>query len=98
MNIDSIDVSAPARAHPGQHALDQRDETEKIGLEHSAHSVVLALLYGREVAVAGIVDEDIDAAKRFPHLRDSLLTWRVPLTSEAMVFAAVGYSATKSSI
>ena len=38
-------------------------EAEEIGLEHRAHVGVVAFLNRREIAVASVVDEDIDTAE-----------------------------------
>ena len=50
--------------HDRQHRARHRGEAEKIGLEHGADVGVLALLDRGEIAVAGVVDEDVDAAER----------------------------------
>jgi hypothetical protein len=56
-------VAAAARAHARKDGLGQVDEAEHVGLEHGADLVVLTLLYRGQVAVAGIVDEDVNPAK-----------------------------------
>jgi antitoxin VapB len=56
-------------AHDRQHRARHGREAEEICVEHRAHIGVVAFLDGREIAVAGIVDEDVDAAKpRFGRL------------------------------
>ena len=53
----------PWRAHGRQHGLRHVDQPEHVGLEHLPHGVVLAFLDGGKVAVAGVVDENVDAAE-----------------------------------
>ena len=50
-------------AHDRQHGASNGGEAEEIGVEHRAHFGVVAFLDGREIAVAGVVDEDVDAAE-----------------------------------
>jgi antitoxin VapB len=50
-------------AHDRQHRARHGGEAEEIGVEHRAHVGVVAFFDGREIAVAGIVDEDVDAAE-----------------------------------
>ncbi len=60
---DVHDGAAAAGAHPGQHSLDHRDGAEEVRLEQGAHVGVVAFLDGRAVTVAGVVDQDVDAAE-----------------------------------
>jgi antitoxin VapB len=50
-------------AHDRQHRARHGGEAEEIGVEHRAHVGVVAFFDGREIAVAGVVDEDVDAAE-----------------------------------
>ncbi len=61
---DVDDVPAALRAHPGQHRLERVDDAEVVGVEERAHLGVVALLDRRQVAVAGVVDQHVDAAER----------------------------------
>ena len=51
------------RPKHGQHRLGHAHQAEKVGLEHGADLLVLALLDRGHVAVAGIVHEHVDAAE-----------------------------------
>ena len=60
------DVDDRARllgAHDRQHGARHGGEAEEIGVEHRAHVGVVAFFDSREIAVAGVVDEDVDAAE-----------------------------------
>ena len=50
-------------AHDRQHGARHRGEAEEIGVEHRAHVAVVAFLNSREIAIASVVDEDVDAAE-----------------------------------
>jgi hypothetical protein len=62
-------------AAPGAHARQDRarhiGQPPEIDLEHAANFVVVAFLDGGEIADAGIVDEDVDAAKLGLSRRDA---------------------------
>ena len=51
------------RAHARQDGLDQRHRTEEVGREQGGYVAVVALLDGGAVAVAGVVDQDVDRAE-----------------------------------
>jgi hypothetical protein len=51
------------RPHDRQDGASQRREAKHIGLEHRPNVGVVALLDRREIAVAGVVDEDVDPAE-----------------------------------
>ena len=51
------------RAHDRQHRARHGGEAEEIGLEHRAYVGVVAFLNRGEIAVASVVDEDIDTAE-----------------------------------
>ena len=71
-------MSPASRAHARQHASRQRGEAEEVGLEHRADLLVLAFLDGREIAVARVVDEDVDtAACGFGELHDALAAFGI---------------------
>ena len=55
-------ASAPL-AHPGQDSLDQRGRAEEVGGKELLNLVLGCLLGGRAVAVAGVIDQDIDGAE-----------------------------------
>src|SRR5580700_1213135 len=63
---DVHDRAAPPFAHPGQHGLDQRDRAEEVGGEHLLDLVPGCLLDGGAVAMAGVIDQDIDGAETLP--------------------------------
>ena len=56
-------AAAAARAHARQDGADHRRQAEEIGLELGADRRVLALLDRAHVAVAGVVDQHVDAAE-----------------------------------
>jgi len=51
-------------AHPGQDGPDQRGRAEEVGGEQLL-DLILGRLDGGAVAVAGVVDQDIDGAEAF---------------------------------
>jgi len=57
---DIDDTPVPARAHARQHGHDECDWPEQVGLEQRADIVVLAFLDRGEIAVTGIIDENVD--------------------------------------
>jgi hypothetical protein len=57
------DRAAAPLAHPGQDSLDQRGRAEEVGGEEFLDLVPGCLLDGRAVAVAGVIDQDIDSAE-----------------------------------
>ena len=50
-------------AHDREHRARHGGEAKEIGLEHGAHVGVVAFLDRGEIAVAGVIDEDVDAAE-----------------------------------
>src|SRR5580704_6619428 len=80
------------RLMPGSTGLGEPRKSEEIRFEHGAHLVVLAFLNAGQVAVPGVVDEDVDAAKRrfgpsnrFGHL---CRVGYIELESESLAIAA----------
>ena len=69
-NVD--DCAGSAGAHPGQHRLDHRDRAEELGFEQCADVGVVTFLDGRAVAVAGVVDQHVDATELLFGLADSV--------------------------
>ena len=57
------DRAAAPLAHPGQDSLDQRGRAEEVGGKQLLDLVLGCLLDGRAVAVAGVIDQDIDSAE-----------------------------------
>jgi hypothetical protein len=57
------DRAVTSLAHPGQDSLDQRGRTEEVGGKQLLGLVLLCLLHGRAIAMAGVIDQDIDAAE-----------------------------------
>jgi hypothetical protein len=55
------DVTVSPRPHAGKHRLGQGNEAEEIGLDHGAYFLILAFLHGRQIAVAGVVHQHVDA-------------------------------------
>ena len=49
--------------HQRQHGAGDRGEAEHVGLEHGADVLVFALFDRRQITVAGVVDEHVDAAE-----------------------------------
>ena len=92
--IDEMLTIAPDfwRAHDRQHRARHGREAEEIGVEHRAHVGVVAFLDRREIAVAGVVDEDIDAAEaslgRLDRGVDLLLLVDVEREREAVLVVA----------
>ena len=52
-----------AGPHPGQHGLDHGDGAEEVGREQLGDVVVLTFFHRGPVAVAGVVDEHVDASE-----------------------------------
>ena len=50
-------------AHAGQHRASHSEEAEHVGIELRANFRLLAFFYGRLIAVAGVVDQHIDASE-----------------------------------
>jgi hypothetical protein len=57
-------------AHPGKDRLDHRDGSVEVGGEEPLDVVVVAFLDGGAVAVAGVVDQDVDPAEALLSLGD----------------------------
>ena len=70
------------RPHERQDGAGDRGETEHVGLEHGADFFVLALFDRRQIAVAGVVDEDVDAAEFLLRLIDDRRDLRRPVDVE----------------
>ena len=91
---DVHDRAAAARAHAGQHRLDHRDGAEEVGGEQPLHVGVVAFLDGGAVAVAGVVDQHVDAAEALPRpphrLRDLRVVGHVERDRERRVRVGVG--------
>ena len=60
---DIDDVAGSAGAHAGEDGVGGVDEAEEVGFEHGADLIVLTFFDGGEVAVAGVVDQDVDPAE-----------------------------------
>ena len=63
-------MAAGAGAHTRQHRLDHVDGAEVVHVEQLSHLGVLPLLHRGQVAVAGIVHENINPAERRVGRRD----------------------------
>ena len=60
-NVD--DQAAALLAHDRKHRFRHVDQAEHVGLEHCANLIVLTFLDRREIGIAGIVHEHIDATE-----------------------------------
>ena len=85
-------VPAPPLPHAGQHRLGQSHQAEEIGFEHGADFCVFAFLDRREIAVAGIIDQHVDAAEAlFRQGHGSLdLGWRIDVERRAQTTVVSG--------
>ncbi len=72
------DQAAALPAHDGKHRLRHVDQAEDVRLEHRAHGAVLTFLDRREIAVAGVVDERIDATEALHGLGDGVVDLLAP--------------------
>jgi hypothetical protein len=80
--------------HRRQHRLDRAGSAEDVGVEQPPDCFVLAFLDGRAVAVAGVVDEDVDCAEAFlgcgDRRGDLLVAGDVERNRESLVRTGVG--------
>ena len=90
------DRAGAPRAHAGQHRLDRADGAEDVGVEELADGVVLALLDGGAVAVAGVVDQHVDAAEPLLGGRTAAVTWASSVTSSGRASAVSGWASARS--
>jgi len=60
-NVD--DRAAASLAHRGQDGLDQRDRTEEVGGKELLGRIFVCLFDCAAVAMAGVIDQDIDGAE-----------------------------------
>ena len=71
--VEMLTIAPERRApHPGKHRLDHRHRTEELSFEQLADVGVVTFLDGRAVTVAGVVDENVDAAELLLGLGDRL--------------------------
>ena len=70
---DVDDTAAPLRPHGRKHQLAQAGQTEHIDFQLPTGFLQRHILNGAEVAVAGIVHEDVDAAFRLQDRPDTRL-------------------------
>jgi len=63
-------MAAPARAHIGQHGLDHGDRAEHVDVELAPHVLQRGLFQDAFVAVARIVDQDVDRSHAVLEARD----------------------------
>ena len=68
----------PRLPHAGQHGLGHVGQGKDIRLEHRANLVVLALLDGGEITVAGVIDQDVDLAEALLGLLENRRDLRAP--------------------
>ena len=87
----------PCARMPGSTALMSVDHAEVVGVEELADLGVLALLDRRHVAVAGVVDQHVDAAEASVRGRHGVAaSARRSVTSSATANAVSGKASSKS--
>ena len=67
-----------------------------MGVEELTDGVVLALLDRGAIAVAGVVDQHVDAAEPLLGRRDAAVTWASSVTSSGRARAVSGYFSARS--